>query len=109
FPYLILVDDAPAGFNLIAGKAALPKELQVDFVVHEFFILHAYRGSSVAQQAALEGFEKHKGLWEVVTYPTHVRAIKFWRRVIGQYTKDKFTEEELDHPWGRRVSFRFNN
>lgn len=109
FPYLIVVDDLPAGFNLIAAKAMLPKEIQADFVVHEFFVLHAYRGSSVAQQAAIEGFDKHKGEWEVVTYPSHLRAIAFWRRVIGQYTSMKFSQKELDHPWGRRVSFRFNN
>ncbi|HCK64925.1 MAG TPA: hypothetical protein DHW49_01545 [Anaerolineae bacterium] len=109
FPYLIVVDDSPAGFNLIAAKARLPKEIQADFVVHEFFVLHAYRGSSVAEQAAIEGFEQHKGKWEIVTYPSHLRAIKFWRRVVGRYTSMQFTEEELDHPWGRRVSFRFDN
>ena len=109
FPYLIMVNDLPAGFNLIAAKAKLLKEIQADFVVHEFFVLHAYRGSSVAQQAAIEGFDKHKGEWEVVTYPTHLRAIKFWRRVISQYTSMQFSEDEIDHPWGRRVSFRFNN
>jgi len=109
FPYLIVVDDLPAGFNLIANRARLPKEIQADFVVHEFFVLHAYRGSSVAQQAAIEGFDKNKGTWEVVTYPAHLRAIKFWRRVISQYTSMQFSEEEVDHIWGRRVSFRFDN
>ncbi len=109
FPYLIIVDGSPAGFNLIAARPRLPEGIQADFVVHEFFVLHAYRGSSVAGRAAMEGFERHRGEWEVVTHPAHPRAIAFWRRVVGRYTLMRFSEDEMDHPWGRRVSFRFNN
>ena len=109
FPYLIVVDGSPAGFNLIAGRSRLPHNIPADFVVHEFFILHAYRDNTVAERAAVDGFNRHRGVWEVVTYPTHRRAIAFWRRVINQYTSGQFSEEEGDHPWGRRVAFRFNN
>lgn len=109
FPYLIVVDGAPAGFNLIAARPRFAKEIPADFVVHEFFVLQAYRGSTVAEQAATEGFNRHRGAWEVVTHPTHSRAIAFWRRVIRQYTSGQFSEAETDHPWGRRVSFRFDN
>jgi len=109
FPYLILVDGAPAGFNLIAGRSRLPEGIPADFVVHEFFVLHAYRGGPTAERAAIEGFDRHRAAWEVVTYPTHPRGIAFWRRVVGRYTSMRFSEEELDHPWGRRVAFRFDN
>lgn len=109
FPYLIRVDGAPAGFNLIAAQARLDKGISADFVVHEFFVLHAYRGSSTAERAAVEGFNQHRGKWEVVTYPTHLKGILFWRRVIGQYTAMQFSEEEIDHPWGRKVAFHFDN
>lgn len=109
FPYLIVVDGFPAGFNLIAARSRLPAGIQADFVVHEFFLLHAYRGSSVAERAAVEGFNRHRGQWEVVTYPAHLRAIAFWRRTIKLYTSMRFQEDEIDHPWGRRVSFRFDN
>lgn len=109
FPYLIVVDGSPAGFNLIAARPRLTKEIRADFVVHEFFVLHAYRGSSVAERAAIKGFDRHRGEWEVVTYPAHLRATAFWRRVVGRYTLMRFSEDKMDHPWGRRVSFRFNN
>lgn len=108
FPYVILVDGSLAGFNLVAARPRL-RGIDADFVVHEFFLLHAYRGSSAAERAAIGGFERHRGTWEVVTYPAHGRAIAFWRRVVGRYTKMRFAEEVLDHPWGRRVSFRFDN
>jgi predicted acetyltransferase len=109
FPYLIMVNGSPAGFNLIAARSRLPKGIQADFVVHDFFVLHAYRGSSVASQAAIDGFNQHKGMWEVVTYPTHLRAIAFWRKIISEYTSMQFLEEEIDHPWGRKVAFHFDN
>jgi aminoglycoside 6'-N-acetyltransferase I len=109
FPYLIVVDGAPAGFNLIAARSRLPEGIQADFVVHEFFIMHPYRGGGAAERAAVAGFTQHRGEWEVVTYPTHLRARAFWRRVIRRYTSMQFSENEGDHPWGRRVSFRFNN
>ncbi len=109
FPYLILVNGVPAGFNLIAARSRLPEGIEADFVVHEFFVLHAYRGGSVAEQAAIEGFNRHPGKWEVVTWPTHQRAIRFWRRVIGNYASNGYSEEEVDHPWGRRVAFQFDH
>ena len=109
FPYLILVDGIPAGFDLVAARPRVPSGIDADFLVHEFFVLHACRGKGVAERAAIGGFERHRGLWEVVTWPTHARAIAFWRRVIGSYASSGHAEEEVDHPWGRRVAFRFDN
>jgi len=109
FPYLILVDGYPAGFNLVAARSRLPDGIEADFIVHEFFVLHAYRGKGVAARAAIEGFNRHRGKWEVVTWPTHARAIAFWRRVVISYTSSGHSEQEVDHPWGRRVAWRFDN
>lgn len=109
FPYLVVAEGRPAGFSLIAARTRLPLGIPADFVVHEFFVLHAYRGCGVAERAALEGFERHRGAWEVATHPNHPRAIAFWRRVVGGYTSGRFSEAEIDHPWGRRVTFRFGS
>ncbi|MEM9818726.1 MAG: hypothetical protein AAF827_20275 [Cyanobacteria bacterium P01_D01_bin.6] len=109
FPYLILADGRPAGFNLIAAQSCLPDGIDADFVVNEFFVLHAFRGKGIAERAAVEGFEQHRGQWEVVTWPTHARAIAFWRRVISHYVSNRYSESEIDHPWGRRVAFSFDN
>ena len=109
FPYLILADGRPAGFNLVAARSRLPEGMDADFVVHEFFVLHAYRGSGVAEQAARAGFELHRGQWEIVTYPSHARAIAFWRRVVHAQSPAALIEEAPDHPWGEKVSFRFDS
>jgi predicted acetyltransferase len=109
FPYLILADGRPAGFNLVAARSRLPEGLDADFVVYEFFVLHAWRGSAVGSQAAVQGFDRHRGRWELVTYPNHPRAIAFWRRTIDAYTQGRFEQEECDHAWGRKLAFRFDN
>ena len=109
FPYLVRVDGVPAGFNLVAAKAHLPAELDADFVVYGLFVLHVFRGTGAAEAAAVAGFEAHRGRWEVVTYPPHARAIAFWRRVCRSYTGGDFAEAEVDHPWGRKVAFTFDN
>jgi predicted acetyltransferase len=109
FPYLILADGQPAGFNLVAGQPHFSNEIPADFVIHEFFILHAYRGAKIAETAATDAFDLHRGRWEVVTYPNHPRGIAFWRKTISRHTSASFTESEIDHPWGRRVVFRFAN
>ena len=109
FPYLILADGRPAGFNLVAARSRLPEGMDADFVVHEFFVLHAYRGSGVAEQAARAGFELHRGQWEIVTYPSHARAIAFWRRVVLAQSSAALIEDAPDHPWGEKVSFRFDS
>jgi predicted acetyltransferase len=109
FPYLILVDGYAAGFNLVAARSRLPDGIEADFVVHEFFVLHGYRGKGVAERAAIDGFNMHQGRWEIATWPTHARAIAFWRKVVSRYISIGHSEQEVDHPWGRRVTWSFNN
>ena len=109
FPYLILVDGEPAGFNLIAARSRLPEGIDADFVVHEFFLLHAYRGQGIGERAGAEGFDRHRGQWEIVTYPSHARAIAFWRKAVDSCSEGTFRQLEADHVWGRKVIFRFTN
>jgi aminoglycoside 6'-N-acetyltransferase I len=109
FPYIALVDGRPAGFNLVAAQPRLPVGIEADFIVHEFFVLHAYRGKGVGERAAIQGFDRHRGKWEIVTWPSHGRAVAFWRRVLSSYASNGHSEEEIDHPWGRRIAFRLDN
>lgn len=108
FPYLIRVGGIPAGFNLIAGGPYALTE-GVDFVVHEFFVVHAFRGSDTAMHAVHRGIEKHRGAWEVVTYTNAPRPIAFWRKTLPTCAAGDVVETEEDHPWGRKVVFRFDN
>ncbi len=108
-PYLIVADGEPAGFNLISTSPGFPGEIDADYVVHEFFVVHAFRGTRAGEEAARQGFDKFRGKWEVVTYPSHARAIGFWRKTIGGYTDGAFSETVGEHVWGPKVIFRFDN
>lgn len=108
FPYIITVNGKPAGFNLIATRGRISPGIDADFVVHEFFVLRAFRGQGVGERAARDGFALHRGRWEVATYPTHARAVSFWRGVLRRHGVT-YSESEGDHPWGTRVAFRFDN
>mgnify|MGYP002632908923 CR=1 FL=1 len=109
FPYLILVDGAPAGFNLVGAQPRLWEGSKGDLCIEEFFVLHAYRAKGVAEQAARLGFDAHRGRWEVFTWPNNPQAIAFWRRVIGTYSSMKHVEGEIDYPSGKRISFHFDS
>ena len=108
FPYLIRVDNVPAGFNLISSGPYVPSP-GVDFVVHEFFLGQAWRGTGAAGEAARQGMARHRGIWEVATWPSAARSIAFWRKTVPTCTEGEVRETEEDHPWGRRVVFRFDN
>ncbi len=107
FPYIVYVDGLPAGFNLVAGQPHVPTGSPAEYVVHEFFMLHAFRGTKASMLGATMGFEKHRGAWEVVTYPNHHRAVAFWRKALATYCEDGYSEDVIDHSWGRKVAFRF--
>jgi aminoglycoside 6'-N-acetyltransferase I len=109
FPYLARVGGIPAGFNLISSGPHVPTP-GIDFVVHEFFMTHAFRGDGTAVQAARLGIERHRGTWEVVTYPNAARPIAFWRKTLPACASGEVLETvEEDHPFGPRVVFRFDN
>ncbi len=108
FPYLIRVNDRPAGFSLISSPPHVPTP-GVDFAVHEFFLAHAWRGTGVAAEAARQSIGRHRGAWEVATWPTAARSIAFWRKTLPTCSRAAVRETEEDHPWGRRVVFRFDN
>ncbi|MFT4537449.1 MAG: aminoglycoside 6'-N-acetyltransferase I [Saprospiraceae bacterium] len=109
YPYLISVDGNAAGFNLIASKKSFPQEIDADFGVHEFFILRTYRKTGVAENAAIDGFSRHKGKWEVVADPLNENTLAFWERIIRKYTDDRFLKEKRVHVWGSKTCFTFDN
>lgn len=110
FPYLIRVDDIPAGFALVAAPPYTPHGS--DYFLHEFFVMRPYRGKGVAEAAAYQVFGHHHGTWELQTNPeeTNTRAQAFWRRTLHNYTHGSCREEiaETDND-GIKLIFRFMN
>lgn len=110
FPYLIRVDEAPAGFALVATPPYTPHDS--DFYLNEYFILRSFRGNGVAETAAVKVLNNHRGTWELQTNPTETnrRAQAFWRRTIANYTNGNYQEAIIETKNDRnKLIFRFNN
>ncbi|WP_211748682.1 GNAT family N-acetyltransferase [Paenibacillus sp. Marseille-Q4541] len=109
YPYLILVEDKPAGFILIATPPHC--SAGIDYFVHDFFLLRPYRGQGVAEKAAVKVLEQYKGKWEVFTNPaeTNIVGQKFWRKTISNYSKEKYIEMHGDTFDGYKLIYRFDN
>ncbi|HEX7665005.1 MAG TPA: GNAT family N-acetyltransferase [Polyangiaceae bacterium] len=97
--FLIRVDGKLAGFALIAHVSRLTGEEGVHDVA-EFFVVARHRRNRVGERAASLLFDRFPGRWEVREKSENERAIAFWRRAIGRYTNETFTEEmRADERW----------
>jgi predicted acetyltransferase len=96
FPFLIRLDGRLAGCALVrrlAGPGAEPS-----WSMAEFFVLRRYRRRGVGGVAARALFDRFPGRWEVGELRANTAAIRFWRRVIGDYTGGRYSEEGADDP-----------
>ena len=58
----------------------------------EFFVLRRERRQGIGALAAHAVFDAHPGRWEVSELVRNERAIRFWRRVIGEQTVGRYEE-----------------
>jgi aminoglycoside 6'-N-acetyltransferase I len=109
FPYIIMVDDKPAGFILIATTPYAPKTS--DYYVNEFFVLRPYRGKHIGEIVAKQVFDEFSGRWELYTnhLPKNLAGQKFWRKTVSSYTNNNYDESTGETVHGEKLIFRFNN
>lgn len=92
-PLLILKSETPAGFALVVRPPRLSTTAPgVDYRMSEFFVLAKYRRLGIGRDAAQLILNRFSGQWEVTEYLRNAGAVRFWRSVIGAYTRGKFTE-----------------
>jgi aminoglycoside 6'-N-acetyltransferase I len=104
FPFIIRIDDRPAGFALIGTK---PYSGESDYEIMEFFILKPYRQKGLAEQAAIKAFGLFNGEWKCSVLPRNLRACSFWRRITSKY--EKYSESLKQTDDGEMVVFCFQN
>lgn len=109
YPFLIKVDEVPAGFMLVATRPYCAEG--IDYFVNEFFLLQPFRGQGIAERAAVQVFEKFQGEWELFTNPAEKNVVGqiFWRKTVSNYTQGAYTEALRDTFDGYKLTFRFNN
>lgn len=92
YPFMIRVDDELAGFVLINKMGSIPS---IDWNMGEFFIVGKFQGKGIGRQVAFEVFNKFPGQWEVMQMPPNLPAIKFWKKVIAEYSNNQFVETTI--------------
>ena len=102
--YLVRVDGVLAGFVLSRDGAYFAGDGTRD--ISEFFILRRHRRQGIGSEVARRLFDAFPGKWEVSQLASNIDAQRFWRRVIGQYTGERY--EETPRPDGRGVMQRFD-
>jgi predicted acetyltransferase len=91
-PFLIRVAGKLAGFILVRDSRDQP----VTHSIAEFFVVRKYRRQGVGRLAAWAMFDQFPGAWNVCQEETNRPAQAFWRKVIGEYTRGNYAEEQLD-------------
>lgn len=109
YPFMIIVDGVPAGFELVAAAAYCAPG--IDFFVHDFFLMQPFRGMGIAENAASEVFGRYRGEWELFTNPSEKNKVgqHFWRKTVSNYTQGKFKELYGQTRDGDKLIFRFSN
>lgn len=102
FAYLIRSGGEIAGFAL-ATRGSPASHDPTDLDLAEFFVLRSYRRCGVARRAAYLLWNRHPGRWIVRVSERNDGALRFWERVIREYTRG--TSGEKQHP-GRSHMFR---
>ena len=110
YPFIIMVDGNPAGFDLVSAKPYAPKS--TDYYLYEFFVLRPYRGKGIAEEAAKQVFDRFRGKWELYTsHKNNERGKGFWRKTLRNYTGGNYEETsgETFLNDGIKTIFRFKN
>ncbi|MBC1911272.1 GNAT family N-acetyltransferase [Listeria booriae] len=85
-PFFIKVDGALAGFVMIRSNGEFSN-------VEQFFTLKYYAGQGVGRAAAKQVFDLFPGKWRVLQVKNNYAAQAFWRKVISEYTGNRYFEK----------------
>ena len=100
-PYMLKCNNNLAGFVLQKFNEENINEIA------EFFVINKYRKMGAGTFMANKMFELYRGKWEVRTLIKNVRAQKFWRNTIKNYTNNNFEEKYIRN--NSRLAFYFEN
>ena len=85
--YLILCDEALAGFAMICPYSYFERE--TDHVMAEFTIFPAYRRKHAALEAARLILSKHPGRWEIKYNEKNLAGKQLWNKVAAPYRPER--------------------
>jgi len=99
--FLILREAKPAGFALVQRDVAAQGDRARRYRLSEFFVRRPFRRLGVGRNAALLLFARFAGEWTIAEQARNPGAVRFWRRVVSDYTNGDFRERrehgEVEH------------
>lgn len=90
--FVILREDTNAGFALVQRAAAAPGDRARRYRLSEFFVRQPFRRLGVGRGAALLLFARFVGEWTIAEQARNSMAVRFWRRVVSEFTHGDFRE-----------------
>jgi predicted acetyltransferase len=91
--FIILREQEPVGFAVVQRSLSNPDKPQRHFRLSEFFIRKPYRSRGVGRGAAMLLFSRYAGEWTVPEQSRNPGAIRFWRRVVSEFTNGRYREK----------------
>ncbi|HEK9103590.1 TPA: GNAT family N-acetyltransferase [Bacillus pseudomycoides] len=90
-PYLIKYEEKYIGFLLFARSPFTTPE--TNYCINDFFLLKAYRGKKIANQAILELLKQYNGTYYVMQLKSNTKAVNFWKKF---YQKNEIMYQEVE-------------
>jgi len=90
-PFFIELENQIVGFVLV-NDFTVVTQFGANQSIAEFYIQPAYRRQGIGKVAAFQLFETFRDRWEVRQAVSNLKAQKFWRTIIREYTKGNFQE-----------------
>ena len=92
FPLIIVKGTEPVGFARVLRAVAAAGTPRIDYRMAEFFVMRTRRRLGIGQTAVQLILSRFAGRWEISEYLRNADAVRFWRRVVGTYTRGNYQE-----------------
>jgi predicted acetyltransferase len=109
--FLIKVGTEIAGFVLLSQKTF--ESGKISHKIDQFFILAKFQHKGIGREIFCQICDKHPGEFEAHVLPHNKKALLFWHKVIGEYTKERYHYKTInvnisfDPHYTQRVAFTF--
>lgn len=90
--FVILREKEPVGFAVVQRAPGSADDARRQYRLSEFFIRKPFRSLGAGRGAALLLFARYAGDWTISEQARNAGAIRFWRRVVSEFTNGHFRE-----------------
>jgi len=91
--FIVLREQEPVGFAVVQRGLAIGDDPKRQYRLSEFFIRRQFRNKGVGRGAAMLLFARYAGEWTIPEQSRNPGAIRFWRRVVAEFTNGHFREQ----------------